>query len=135
MSPCKLAWRQTLHAIRRKTVIFVVTTLRTSKGMRVHVAVVACWAAAVAGAPASDLTAVQWRADVALLAKELPQRHRNLFHALPKAEFERRVAGLDAAIPNLSEPEIRAGIARLVAAVGDGHTTADVQSDRNLRFK
>ncbi len=78
------------------------------------------------------LTAEQWRADVAFLASELPHRHKNAFHQISKAEFERRVKELDAAIPRMSESEIRAGIAQLVAAVGDGHTQAGFASDRLL---
>jgi tetratricopeptide (TPR) repeat protein len=94
----------------------------------VRVAVLVFWAAA--GSSAAELTAEQWRADLTFLANELPQRHKNLYHQIPRSEFERKVKELDAAIPHLSEIEIRAGITRLVAAVGDNHTGVSLTSDR-----
>ncbi len=87
---------------------------------------------AAAGSFAAELTADAWRADLAFLARELPQRHKNLFHRLPRAEFERKVKELDAAIPRMAEFEIRAGIVELVAAAGNSHTSARLQSDRTF---
>jgi len=95
-----------------------------------RVAVLVCWAAAGTCVSAAELTPDQWRADVAFLAKELPQRHKNLYHTLSRAEFQRMVDELSADIPKLSEVEIRGRIARILAAIGDGHTWADIASDR-----
>lgn len=75
-----------------------------------------------AGQDASDVRVVHWREDLALLAKELPARHKNLFFHCSKEEFEDAVAELDAAIPNLSDDEVVVELMRLVASVGDGHT-------------
>jgi tetratricopeptide (TPR) repeat protein len=102
----------------------------TAAMLRLRAAALVFWA--VSGLSAAELTSEQWRADLAFLAKELPQRHKNLYHTLPKAEFERRVEELSTAVPKLSELEIRAGIARIVAAVADGHTSADLESDRTI---
>jgi tetratricopeptide (TPR) repeat protein len=93
-----------------------------------RVAALAFWAAA--GIAAAELTPEQWRSDLAFLAKELPQRHKNLYHALPKAEFDRRLRELSLAVPRLTDLEVRAAITRLLAAIADGHTGADLQSDR-----
>jgi hypothetical protein len=73
-------------------------------------------------APAAELTKDQWRENLAVLAKELPARHVNLFFQLPRAEWEKRVALLDRAIANLSDYQIRIEMTKLVAAVGDSHT-------------
>jgi hypothetical protein len=81
---------------------------------------------------AAKLTAEEWRADVAFLAKELPARHKNAYHHISRAEFERRVSELNAAIPKMTDVQIRAGIAQLVAAVGDGHTWAEFPSQRRF---
>jgi hypothetical protein len=76
-----------------------------------------------AGQEASDPRVVHWREDLALLAKELPARHKNLFFQCSKEEFEDAVAELDAAIPRLCDDEVVVELMRLVASVGDGHTT------------
>src|SRR5208283_4302301 len=73
----------------------------------------------------AGLTPEQWQQDLQYLAEELPRRHMNLFYRLPKVEFERQVRELSAAIPRLSGIEIRAALVRLVASVGNAHTTID----------
>jgi hypothetical protein len=86
-------------------------------------------AASLAFAPArpvqavADARVVHWREDLALLTKELPVRHKNLFFQLQREEFEASVAELDAAIPKLCDDEIVVELMRLVASVGDGHTS------------
>jgi hypothetical protein len=79
--------------------------------------------------PASALTPDQWRADLAFLAKELPARHVNAFAHLSRAEFDAKVRELDGRISNLSDAAIRAGILKLVAALGDAHTNASVRGN------
>jgi len=78
-----------------------------------------------APALANELTTDQWRQDLKVLATELPKRHKNLFFQLPKADFDREVKDLDESIPKLSDLEIRAGLMRLVASIGNAHTTID----------
>jgi hypothetical protein len=65
----------------------------------------------------------RWREDLGFLARELPARHKNLFFHLTKEEFEAAVAELDAAIPKLGDDEVVVELMRLVASVGDGHTS------------
>jgi hypothetical protein len=90
---------------------------------------------AVAGllsvAPASagdDDRAQRWREDLDFLARELPARHKNLYHTLPREEWEARVAELRERIPELEDHEIAADFARLVASAGDSHTTVQMGS-------
>lgn len=64
----------------------------------------------------------QWRADLRYLAEELPRRHKNLFAATPREQFEQAVKRLDERIPSLSAPQIFVEITRIVARVEDGHT-------------
>ena len=79
-------------------------------------------APAAADNPAAALTKEQWRQDLQHLAKELPRRHKNAFHTVTREQFQRAVAELDAAIPSLQDHEIRLGLQRIVAMVGDAHT-------------
>lgn len=68
------------------------------------------------------LTRAQWREDLQYLARELPKRHKNAFHAVSREQFERAVAELDAAIPTLQDDQIVVGMMRITAMIGDGHT-------------
>lgn len=79
---------------------------------------------AAQSAVAGTLTPQQWQTDLAYLAKELPLRHKNAFTRVSRPDFKKQVANLDSRIPTLSEPEIRAGILKLVASIGDAHTSA-----------
>ena len=82
------------------------------------------FASALAAADrARTLSAEQWREDLRHLATELPRVHANAFHAISREEWNRRVAALDAAIPEMSASGIEVGLMRLVAGVGDGHTS------------
>jgi hypothetical protein len=64
-----------------------------------------------------------WRADLHLLAEEMPKRHRNLFHAMTREQFEDAVKRLDERLPTLSRDEFVIEMARIVAMTGDGHTS------------
>ncbi len=76
---------------------------------------------ACANEPATE-RAIDWRADLAFLAAELPKRHLNLFFTQPREEWEARVADLDPQLDGLADHEIVVELMRLVASVGDGHT-------------
>lgn len=80
--------------------------------------------------PSESLTKEQWREDLKYLAKELPSRHKNVFHTVTEAQFRAAVAELTAAIPSLQEHEILVGLRRIVAMVGDAHT--DVEPAKNF---
>jgi len=68
------------------------------------------------------LTKEQWRQDVRYFAEQLPKRHKNLYHAVSREQFERAVSDLDAAIPSLQDHEIVVRLQQIAALVGDGHT-------------
>ena len=68
------------------------------------------------------LSKAQWRDDVRYFARELPKRHKNLYHATTKEQFEKAVADLDAAIASLQDHQIIVKLRQVAATVGDGHT-------------
>jgi len=76
-----------------------------------------------------------WAADVDYLARELPARHKNLFFKITPEEFRAGVAALKARIPKLGRAEFLTGLARLVAGVGDSHTSFTVIPQRAFPLK
>src|SRR5262245_61379583 len=77
------------------------------------------------GRDARDDRVERWREDVRHLASELPKLHKNLFHDLPREEFDAAIDDLEQRLPDLEDREIEAEIARVVASVGDSHTGVD----------
>ena len=73
--------------------------------------------------PVLTLSADQWREDLRFLAEELPRRHKNAFHRVSREQFERAVADLNDRIPTLSNSDIVMEASRIVAMIGDGHTS------------
>jgi hypothetical protein len=71
---------------------------------------------------APTLTKEEWRQDLRYFAEQLPKRHKNLYHAVSREQFERAVSDLDAAIPTLKDHEIIVRLHLIAALVGDGHT-------------
>src|SRR2546430_2569856 len=72
------------------------------------------------GAP--TLSKGQWREDLQYLARELPKRHKNLFHTVSREQFERAIAELDTAIPSLEDHQIIVRMLQITAMIGDAHT-------------
>lgn len=64
----------------------------------------------------------QWREDLRVLADQLPKRHKNLFAAATREQFEQAVKRLDQRIPTLNPQQIFVEMQRLVAQARDGHT-------------
>lgn len=64
----------------------------------------------------------KWRDDLHYLAAELPKRHKNAFHRICRADWNKLAADLDRRIPALSDEEIVLEMGRIVSRVGDGHT-------------
>jgi hypothetical protein len=65
----------------------------------------------------------RWQQDLQYLASELPRMHVDAFHAVGQDEFRKAVADLYASIPRLRENQILAGMMRMVAMIGDAHTS------------
>ena len=73
-------------------------------------------------AQAPVLNSERWREDLQYFARELEQRHKNLFHSVSRAQFSAAVRSLDSAIPSLQPHQIIVRMTQITALVGDGHT-------------
>ena len=69
------------------------------------------------------------------MAAELPKRHANLFHTITGGQFKQTVAALEESIPALARHQIIVELARIVASIGDGHTSIDLLDDPTLDFR
>jgi hypothetical protein len=79
-----------------------------------------------------------WKEDLDVLARELPARHKNLFFTLKQDQFAREIASIAEGLPRSSDPEIRVALTRLVASVGNAHTSINALSGApvySLRFE
>ena len=77
----------------------------------------------------------QWRQDLQFLATQLPLLHRNAFFKIPRAQFDQAVADLDRDLPSLQDHEIVVRMMRIVALIGDAHTTLNTAgSTQQLRL-
>jgi len=65
----------------------------------------------------------KWAADVDILVEKLPELHKNLFFKVSQEEFSAMAAQFKQRLPQLNEDEFQVGLSRLVAAVGDSHTS------------
>lgn len=72
----------------------------------------------------------EWREDLRVLAQELPRRHINAFHTLSAEAWAENVEALDAAIPSLPDHVVLIRMTRLLAMIGDAHTSLSWTSQR-----
>jgi hypothetical protein len=63
-----------------------------------------------------------WREDLAVLARQLPARHKAAFHAADEMAWRGAVDELAARVVRLEDPQITVEVARIVAMLGDAHT-------------
>jgi hypothetical protein len=71
----------------------------------------------------------QWLQDIEFLKTELPRLHKNAFHTISRERFLQEVEALEKAVPTLRDDELRADVMRIVAMVGDAHTSAYLSTD------
>jgi hypothetical protein len=67
--------------------------------------------------------AEQWAWDMDFLARRMEQMHWNLYAKVPKETLRAEIGRLKADAPRLSSGRARVRLARILALVGDGHTT------------
>ncbi len=75
-----------------------------------------------------------WRDDLRFMAGEIERTHKNLYHAVSREQFTMMVAALDAKIPSLERHEVIVEMAKIVAAVADGHTNIYPTRDPTIGF-
>jgi len=88
--------------------------------------------------PSHDLAAddpQKWREDLHFMAREMERLHKNLYHDISREEFSTRVAALNDQIPSLSRHQIIVEMAKIAAAVGDGHTNLAPTRDPKIGFR
>lgn len=76
------------------------------------------------------LTADQWLEDLDRLTEILTQEHGSPFHRISREAFERDVARVRAAIPDLDGIAVALEFRKLGALIGDGHTEVALPGDR-----
>jgi len=99
-----------------------------------HGAAESRWLGPYSMEPVSSGEATQWRADLAHLANELPRLHASAFHSISRASWDTAVALLDRRIVSLPRHRIIVELARLVARIGDAHTSLPVYLSASARF-
>lgn len=70
------------------------------------------------------------RQDLEYLASELPRLHVDAFHTTSPEAFRAAVDRLAADLPQISDLEFGLGIARIVASIGDAHTSLSASFPR-----
>jgi hypothetical protein len=92
-------------------------------------------APARAAAPLTGEQARAWQEDLDVLAREMPLRHRKLYHTVSQPRFEAALGDLRARVPSLQRHQIIVELARIVAMVGDGHTNVAPTRDPAIGFR
>jgi hypothetical protein len=69
-----------------------------------------------------------WEKDIDYLADKLPKKHKNLFFKLTEEEFNNKINTLKDSLDEMNDDEIMMGIQRIVASVGDKHTTTNISA-------
>jgi hypothetical protein len=65
----------------------------------------------------------QWSQDLDFLEQVLTEMHPDAFRTLPRKEFEADIEELKMYVPSLQDNEVVAGVMRIVARLGDEHTS------------
>lgn len=83
---------------------------------------------AVPAQPEEKSPVQKWMEDIDTLAAELPQKHKNLYFRLSESAFKQKIQALKDCLPGLSDEEIIWRLSRIIASVGDSHTTLRYQT-------
>lgn len=68
----------------------------------------------------------RWIEDIDMLYSELPKRHKNLFFNISRSDFKAKVEGLKSKVQDLDDMEITVNISKIVASIGDAHTSVNM---------
>ena len=63
-----------------------------------------------------------WSADLDQMVKGIVAGHKNAYHTISKADFDKEVESLRKRLPDLSDAQRTVEFMRLVTRIGDGHT-------------
>ncbi|HEX2602595.1 MAG TPA: S41 family peptidase [Gemmatimonadaceae bacterium] len=76
----------------------------------------------------------RWREDLAVLRKEMPAHHANLFHDMTPAQFDSALNSISARLPSLPRHQVIVELQKLDALVGDGHSSVGPWRDSVIAF-
>ncbi|HET7452600.1 MAG TPA: hypothetical protein VFL12_07650 [Thermoanaerobaculia bacterium] len=82
----------------------------------------------------SPAEALKWREDLRFMAGEMEKTHKNAYHSISRTDFSALVSALDEKIPSLGRDEVIVEMAKIVAAVHDGHTNIYPTRDPKIGF-
>jgi len=72
--------------------------------------------------------------DIKFFNKELPKRHKNPFSIITKEEFNDLTDQLIDKIDKLSNKQVFVELNKIVASIGDGHTSIDIRMGTTIPF-
>jgi hypothetical protein len=75
----------------------------------------------------------RWQLDIDSFARQLTELHPDPFARIPRSRFESEIASLRAEVPSISDAAVVVGLMRILALVGDSHTTIDLRSFTGFR--
>lgn len=73
--------------------------------------------------PVGEQGASAWREDIAAFGAELVARHGDVYHTVDSASLAAALSDLSTRAPTLARHELIAGLIRIAASIGDGHTS------------
>jgi len=79
-----------------------------------------------------EMTPEQWAEDLEFLANELPEKHKNLYHNITETEFLAQIDKLKSRIPSIDKNAIFISLMKIIASVGDSHTTLGYRPQKAL---
>jgi hypothetical protein len=89
-----------------------------------------------AGGGPPKMTADEWRTDLDFMAGEMERVHKDLFHKVSRRHYGAAVKRLRERVHLLARHQVIVEIARVVAMVGDAHTTGYLtHCDPAVRFQ
>ena len=65
----------------------------------------------------------RWEQDLDVLSRQLAELHADAFARIPRERFDAEVAAVRGAIPSLDDDAIVVEMMRLIALIGDSHTS------------
>src|SRR4051812_39927900 len=75
-----------------------------------------------------------WQDDLRFVAEQIRKRHANPYHHVAREQFDAAVTALHERIPQLERRQLVVEMARIVAMIGDGHTSFWLNSNPSLKF-
>jgi len=71
----------------------------------------------------NDVEVKNWKADLEFYAKEMPEKHIDLYHTISKQSFNEEVTQLKSSLPSLTKNQLLIELMKLTHKIEDGHTS------------